>query len=50
VALTLLRRGIVHVEVKIIRLTHVVCKNDFSLEVKHRYTRAIESDSRFVLL
>lgn len=48
--LTLLCRSIVHVEVKVIRLTHIVRKYNFSFEVKDRYTSAIECHSRLVLL
>lgn len=48
--LTLSRRGVIYIQVKVIRLTHVVCEDDFSLEFEDRYTGAIESYSRLAPL
>ena len=47
--LTLLGRGIVDRQVKVVCLTHVVGENDFTLQIEDRDTRAIEGNPRFVL-
>ena len=45
---TLLGRGVVDVQVKIVRLTEVVCKDNFTLQVEYGYASAVECYSRFV--
>ena len=40
--LTLLGCRIGYVKVKIVRLTHIVGKNNFTLQIEDRYTSSIE--------
>lgn len=47
--LALFGGGIVDMKVKVIGLTHIVGKYDFTLQVKDRYASAIEGHSRLVL-